>query len=56
MLLEALVAYAGVTVKAVTTVLEIELGSGEVKAEGDLDFRGTIGVDKSAPVGFVEIL
>ena len=55
MLLEALVACAGVTLKAVATALEIELRSGEVRAEGDLDFRGTMGVDKNAPVGFVEI-
>ena len=55
MLLEALVACAGVTLKAVATALEIELRGGEVRAEGDLDFRGTMGVDKSAPVGFVEI-
>jgi uncharacterized OsmC-like protein len=52
MLLEALVACAGVTLKAVATALEIELRRGVVKAEGDLDFRGTLGVDKEAPVGF----
>jgi uncharacterized OsmC-like protein len=52
MLLEALVACAGVTLKAVATALEIELRRGVVKAEGDLDFRGTLGVDKTAPVGF----
>ena len=52
MLLEALVACAGVTLKAVATALEIELRSGTVSAEGDLDFRGTLGVDKGAPVGF----
>ena len=52
MLLEALVACAGVTLKAVATALEIPLRSGKVKAEGDLDFRGTLGVDKGAPVGF----
>jgi uncharacterized OsmC-like protein len=52
MLLEALVACAGVTLKAVATALEIELRKGIVKAEGDLDFRGTLGVDKIAPVGF----
>jgi uncharacterized OsmC-like protein len=51
MLLEALVACAGVTLKAVATALEIELRTGTVKAEGDLDFRGTLGVDKAAPVG-----
>jgi uncharacterized OsmC-like protein len=52
MLLEALVACAGVTLKAVATALEIPLRSGRVSAEGDLDFRGTLGVDKGAPVGF----
>ena len=52
MLLEALVACAGVTLKAVATAHEIELRKGVVKAEGDLDFRGTLGVDKTAPVGF----
>lgn len=52
MLLEALVACAGVTLKAVATALEIPLAKGVVKAEGDLDFRGTLGVDKGAPVGF----
>ncbi|CUA90497.1 OsmC family protein [Chelatococcus daeguensis] len=52
MLLEALVACAGVTLKAVATALEIPLRSGTVEAEGDLDFRGTLGVDKEAPVGF----
>ena len=52
MLLEALVACAGVTLKAVATALEIPLRKGTVKAEGDLDFRGTLGVDKEAPVGF----
>lgn len=52
MLLEALVACAGVTLKAVATALDISLRSGVVKAEGDLDFRGTLGVDKAAPVGF----
>jgi uncharacterized OsmC-like protein len=52
MLLEALVACAGVTLKAVATALGIELRSGRVSAEGDLDFRGTLGVDKAAPVGF----
>ncbi len=55
MLLEALVACAGVTLKAVATALEIKLRSGRVTAEGDLDFRGTLGVDKEAPVGFAEI-
>jgi uncharacterized OsmC-like protein len=52
MLLEALVACAGVTLKAVATALGIELRQGAVRAEGDLDFRGTLGVDKGAPVGF----
>ena len=52
MLLEALVACAGVTLKAVATALEIELKKGKVRAEGDLDFRGTLGVAKDAPVGF----
>jgi uncharacterized OsmC-like protein len=55
MLLEALVACAGVTLKAVATALDIELKSGTVTAEGDLDFRGTLGVDKSSPVGFRDI-
>ncbi len=55
MLLEALVACAGVTLKAVATALEIELRGGKVRAEGDLDFRGTLGVDKAAPVGFRDI-
>ena len=55
MLLEALVACAGVTVKAVATALEIPLKSGRVSAEGDLDFRGTLGVAKDAPVGFARI-
>ena len=52
MLLEALVACAGVTLKAVATALEIPLRRGTVRAEGDLDFRGTLGVSKEAPVGF----
>jgi uncharacterized OsmC-like protein len=55
MLLEALVACAGVTLKAVSTALAISLKSGAVSAEGDLDFRGTLGVDKEAPVGFRQI-
>ena len=55
MLLEALVACAGVTLKAVAVSMGIGLRSGEVKAEGDLDFRGTLGVDKQAPVGFTDI-
>ncbi|WP_028309950.1 MULTISPECIES: OsmC family protein [Derxia] len=52
MLLEALVACAGVTLKAVATALGIALRDARVEAEGDLDFRGTLGVDKEAPVGF----
>jgi uncharacterized OsmC-like protein len=55
MLLEALVACAGVTLKSVATAIEVPLRSGHVSAEGDLDFRGTLGVDKEAPVGFAEI-
>jgi uncharacterized OsmC-like protein len=55
MLLEALVACAGVTLKAVATALDIPLRSGRVFAEGDLDFRGTLGVAKDAPVGFAKI-
>jgi uncharacterized OsmC-like protein len=52
MLLQALVACAGVTLRAVATALDIELRGGTVRAEGDLDFRGTLGVSKEAPVGF----
>jgi uncharacterized OsmC-like protein len=55
MLLEALVACAGVTLKAVATALQINLKDAAVRAEGDLDFRGTLGVAKDAPVGFREI-
>jgi len=55
MLLEALVACAGVTLKAVATALDIPLKAGTVSAEGDLDFRGTLGVAKDAPVGFAQI-
>ncbi len=55
MLLEALVACAGVTLKAVATALAIPLRAGTVTAEGDLDFRGTLGVAKDAPVGFSAI-
>jgi uncharacterized OsmC-like protein len=55
MLLEALVACAGVTLKAVSTALDVPLRSAAVAAEGDLDFRGTLGVAKDAPVGFREI-
>src|ERR1700756_5589011 len=50
MLLEALVACAGVTLKSVATAIEVPLTSGRVSAEGDLDFRGTLGVAKDAPV------
>jgi uncharacterized OsmC-like protein len=52
MLLEALVACAGVTLKAVATSLELDIRAGCVRAEGDLDFRGTLAVSKEAPVGF----
>ncbi|HYC30462.1 MAG TPA: OsmC family protein [Chitinophagaceae bacterium] len=52
MLLEALVACAGVTLQAVATALEIQITQGTITAEGDLDFRGTLGVSKEAPVGF----
>ena len=55
MLLEALVACAGVTLTAVATALEIPVRSGRVRAEGDLGFRGTLGVDREAPVGFSAI-
>ena len=55
MLLEALVACAGVTLKAVATALEFRIGNARVEAEGDLDFRGTLGVAKDAPVGFQSI-
>jgi uncharacterized OsmC-like protein len=55
MLLEALVACAGVTLKAVATAIGVSLRSGTVSAEGDLDFRGTLGVAKDAPVGFSRI-
>ena len=55
MLLEALVACAGVTLKAVATALDIALRSATVSVEGDLDFRGTLGVAKDAPVGFAQI-
>ena len=55
MLLEALVACAGVTLRAVATALEIPITGGTVSAEGDLDFRGTLGVAKDAPVGFRDI-
>src|SRR4051812_46251346 len=55
MLLEALVACAGVTLQAVVTSLGIPIGAGRVHAEGDLDFRGTLGVEREAPVGFKTI-
>ncbi|HXS34457.1 MAG TPA: OsmC family protein [Solirubrobacterales bacterium] len=55
MLLEALVACAGVTLRAVATSLGIEVKSGTVRAEGELDFRGTLAVDREAPVGFSTI-
>jgi len=55
MLLEALVACAGVTLKAVSTALGVALADATVSAEGDLDFRGTLGVAKDAPVGFAAI-
>jgi len=55
MLLEALVACAGVTLNAVATALELKVRDATVRAEGDLDFKGTLGVDKGAPVGFRDI-
>jgi uncharacterized OsmC-like protein len=55
MLLEALVACAGVTLKAVATAIGVEIKNGVVKAEGDLDFKGTLGVSKEVPVGFKNI-
>ena len=55
MLLEALVACAGVTLNAVATAIGIEINDGMIRAEGDLDFRGTLGVSKEAPVGFRSI-
>jgi uncharacterized OsmC-like protein len=55
MLLEALVACAGVTLNAVATSMELKVRGGQVRAEGDLDFRGTLGIDKDVPVGFKEI-
>src|SRR5215475_7813427 len=55
MLLEALTACAGVTLRAVATSLGIAVEGGTVRAEGDLDFRGTLGVDRDAPVGFRSI-
>jgi len=55
MLLEALVGCAGVTLQAVATALGIKLRGATIQAEGDLDFRGTLGVSKDVPVGFKEI-
>jgi len=55
MLLEALAACAGVTLRAVATALDIPIRGGTVNVEGDLDFRGTLGVAKDQPVGFKEI-
>ena len=55
MLLEALAACAGVTLRAVATSLAIDVGAGRVRAEGDLDFRGTLAVDRDAPVGLSDI-
>src|ERR687896_2092668 len=55
MLLEALAACAGVTLRAVATALEIPVRGGAVRVEGDLDFRGTLGVSKEVPVGFTDI-
>lgn len=55
MLLQALVACAGVTLNAVATALELPIGDARIRAEGDLDFRGTLGVDRNAPVGFKDI-
>jgi uncharacterized OsmC-like protein len=55
MLLDALVACSGVTLKAVATALGLPVQSGTVTAEGDLDFRGTLGVDREAPVGITDI-
>jgi uncharacterized OsmC-like protein len=55
MLLEALVACAGVTLRAVATSLDIGVAGGTVRAEGELDFRGTLGVEREAPVGFSAI-
>ena len=55
MLLEALIACAGVTLQAVATAMGIALRGGRVRAEGELDFRGTLGVSKEAPVGFAAI-
>jgi uncharacterized OsmC-like protein len=55
MLLQALVACAGVTLNAVATALDLTVRDAKIRAEGDLDFKGTLGVDKEAPVGFRDI-
>jgi uncharacterized OsmC-like protein len=55
MLLEALAACAGVTLRSVATSIEVPVRGGTVRAEGDLDFRGTLAVDRDAPVGFTDI-
>ena len=55
MLLEALVACAGVTLNAVATALELNITDAKIRAEGDLDFKGTLGVDRESPVGFRDI-
>jgi uncharacterized OsmC-like protein len=55
MLLEALVACAGVTLQAVATAISVEIKGGIISAEGDLDFKGTLGVSKEVPVGFKNI-
>ena len=55
MLLEALVACAGVTLNAVATALELDVQDARITAEGDLDFKGTLGIEKQAPVGFRDI-
>ncbi len=55
MLLEALVACAGVTLNAVATALELDVQEARITAEGDLDFKGTLGIEKQAPVGFRDI-
>jgi uncharacterized OsmC-like protein len=55
MLLEALVACAGVTLRAVSTAIEVPVRSGTITAEGEIDFRGTLGVSREAPVGFRDI-
>lgn len=55
MLLEALVACAGVTMNAVATAIGVEIRGGAIRAEGDIDFRGTLGVSKEVPVGFTAI-